>query len=333
MRFSIVAQPDVTAIAQDIRFKEFIGRISSLTIQTVSQQIHSELSTAVSRIVKDLTTNLESRVAIVQSMILDEVLKVTVDTSATPVEGLSSGLFDNLMTSLNKISATDINKGIITAATNGAVGGKGVVAIAGQTTTGNGVAISSSNSTSQSSSTKTASSNSAAQNAQISSSVSANGAIGRGVVTATQGAINQAANGVVGMGAQITYDGNNFRGQVASIDNQAAGGWSAGGGGQIHSAIQQGSYNGGVSAQIAAGGGAQVASAVQQGWNASNSSSMATSAEQSSSSASSYNQSSAAQAGSQMVGEGTYAAAELSAGQLAGGQWNNGARIINNGAN
>ncbi|KAF9051381.1 hypothetical protein BJ165DRAFT_1572778 [Panaeolus papilionaceus] len=163
MRFSIVAQPDVTAIAKDARFKEFVGRISSLTIQTVSSQIRSELSIAVNRIVDELTANLELRVAAVQSVILDEVLASSVSTTATSDGSLSGGLFDSLMTSLNKITPTDITKTINK--TNGgtatdikagvkqtgsahsvgngvAVGqGNGVAAHAGNGVVGNGAAV------------------------------------------------------------------------------------------------------------------------------------------------------------------------------------------------
>ncbi|KAF9051388.1 hypothetical protein BJ165DRAFT_1448418 [Panaeolus papilionaceus] len=361
MRLSIVAQPDVTAIAKDPRLKEFVGRVSSLTIQTVSQQIRSELNVAVNRIVDELTMNLEVRVTAVQSVILDEVLAASVNTQATATSdgSLRASGFDSLMTSLNKITSTDITNTINKTSgaangngvaihagngvavdngeatvENGTVGGKIAVAVTGQTvTSGDGATVSSNNPTAhgQTAASKTANEHTvtggATQTIQH-STPSANGA-----TAASQWSTSQASNGAVSGDAPIPFDAGRIRGQQFSIDNRSGGGWGgsttgtavtvSGNGSQV-TPVQQGSLNAGrVSFHASGAFVEQPQSGLGGQWNASNNSATGvTSGNQSPLTSSSFNQSSGRQLGGHIVvDESTFGGAKFSVDQYTGGGW------------
>ncbi|KAF9050571.1 hypothetical protein BJ165DRAFT_1008558 [Panaeolus papilionaceus] len=101
MRFSIVAQPDFSSISKDPRFRDFVGRVSSYTLQSVNQQIHQELIQSVNQVVANLSASVDQRVAAVQWAILNELATVDAECYATPQDWLNPTVLDSFLAGLN----------------------------------------------------------------------------------------------------------------------------------------------------------------------------------------------------------------------------------------
>ncbi|PPR04298.1 hypothetical protein CVT24_013405, partial [Panaeolus cyanescens] len=97
MRFSIVAQPDIHQLANNETLKEFVGHVTSMTIATVSQQIHEEITVAVAAVIKNITSSVNEKMTAVHSNILNEIVKVSAQRTATQYEHLGFPPFNQLV--------------------------------------------------------------------------------------------------------------------------------------------------------------------------------------------------------------------------------------------
>ncbi|PPQ86456.1 hypothetical protein CVT24_010106, partial [Panaeolus cyanescens] len=97
MRFSIVAQPDIEQLAKNKTLKEFVHHVTSMTIATVSQQIHEDITKSVSEVIRHITRDVNERMVKVHAQILEEIISVTPQKTAMAYKHLGLPPYGQLL--------------------------------------------------------------------------------------------------------------------------------------------------------------------------------------------------------------------------------------------
>ncbi|PPR01976.1 hypothetical protein CVT24_011145, partial [Panaeolus cyanescens] len=100
MRFSVVAQPDITQLTSNPTFKGAIDNIISSTHSSVAQDIHKGVSQAVDTVMRDIRVRLDARMKSIHEGMFVELGRAETKKTATCTQGLDVTSFDYLLKDL-----------------------------------------------------------------------------------------------------------------------------------------------------------------------------------------------------------------------------------------
>ncbi|KAF9044047.1 hypothetical protein BJ165DRAFT_1594727 [Panaeolus papilionaceus] len=97
MSFSIVAKPDLNLLANNEAMIKFIHQVTDITIATVSEQIHQEITVAVNKVIKDIAGSVNKKMETTHASIMKEIVSVSAEWTATKHEKLECPPFKDLV--------------------------------------------------------------------------------------------------------------------------------------------------------------------------------------------------------------------------------------------
>ncbi|KAF9043911.1 hypothetical protein BJ165DRAFT_1404801 [Panaeolus papilionaceus] len=100
MRFSVVAQPDLNLLAQNEAITKFIHQVTDMTIATVAQEIHEEITIAVRKVIKNIAGSVNETMQATHAGIMKEIVSVTAQRTATHSGNLAFPPFCELLKDL-----------------------------------------------------------------------------------------------------------------------------------------------------------------------------------------------------------------------------------------